>query len=316
VADEGLRTGASILERLSVIDCGKLFGGEFMLMKNRKWLLSVIGAMMLLIAGPSPNSAPLKIRCEELVAKHLESIGSAEARAKVKSRAMRGSAGVIFRLGNSGGLSGEGSILSEGRKIRTAMIFGHPSYPGEHHAFDGKSVTVGIVKPSQRSNLSQFLYEHSFLIREGLIGGTLATGWCLLDLEQRKPALNYKGLKEIEGKELHQLEYKARQRESLMRVNLYFQTDTFRHVLSKYVFTIPAQMGRSPAESALLRDRIFSVTEEFDNFQPVDGLSLPHLYRLVFSYEGQPEVFLTEYEIQAGPILHNIELDEQEFRIQ
>ena len=287
-----------------------------MLMKNPKWLLSVFGAMMPMIAGPSLKSAPVKIKCEELVAGHLESIGSAEARAKVRTRAMKGSAGVIFRLGDSGGLSGEGSILSEGRKIRIAMNFGHPSYPGEHHAFDGKSVTVGIVKPSQRSNLSQFLYEHSFLMREGLIGGTLATGWCLLDMEQRKPELKYKGLKAIEGKELHQLEYKSRQGENLMRVNLYFQPDTFRHVLTKYVLTIPAQMGHSPVESALLRDRVFSLTEKFDNFQPVDGLTLPHLYRLVFSYEGQSETFLTEYEIQAGVILHNIEVDEQEFRIQ
>ena len=69
-------------------------------------------------------------------------------------------------------------------------------------------------------------------------------------------------------------------------------------------------------QSALQRDRIFSVTEEFDNFQPVDGLSLPHLYRLILSYQGQSETFLTEYEIRAGVILHNIEVDEQEFRIQ
>ena len=69
-------------------------------------------------------------------------------------------------------------------------------------------------------------------------------------------------------------------------------------------------------QSALQRDRIFSVTEEFDNFQPGDGLSLPHQYRLVYSYEGQSETFLTEYEIRAGVILHNIEVDDQEFRIQ
>ena len=287
-----------------------------MLMKNRKWFIPAFGVMVLMIKGISLGSSPVKMEWDELVAQHLESIGSAEARAAVKTRAMKGSASVIFRLGNSGRLAGEGSILSSGRKIRIAMNFGHPAYPGEHHAFDGESLTVGIVKPNQRSNLSQFLYEHSFIVKEGLFGGTLTTGWCLLEVEQKKPKLNYKGLKRIEGTELHQLEYKARKGESFMRVNLYFQPDTFRHVMSKYVYTIPAMMGGSPQESSQLRDRFLRITEEFDNFQPVDGLSLPHLYRLIFNYQGQSQTYLTEYEIEAGDIRHNITLDEQEFRVQ
>ncbi len=287
-----------------------------MLMKNRKWLISVFGVIMPMIMCISLRSSPAKIEWEELVAQHLESIGSSEARAAVKTRAMKGGASVIFRLGNSGRLSGEGSILSNGRKIRIAMNFGHPAYPGEHHAFDGESLTVGLVKPNQRSNLSQFLYEHSFLVKEGLLGGTLTTGWCLLEIEQRKPKLNYKGLKKVEGRELHQLEYKARKGEKSMSVNLYFQPDTFRHVMSKCVFTIPALMGNSPEESSQLRDRFFRITEEFDNFHPVDGLTLPHLYRLIFSYEGQSQTYLTEYEIEAGDILHNITVDEKAFRVQ
>ena len=137
-----------------------------------------------------------------------------------------------------------------------------------------------------------------------------------MEIEQRKPKLNYKGLKRIEGRELHQLEYKARKGERFMRVNLYFQPDTFRHVMSKYVFTIQAMIGSSPEESSRLRDRFFRITEEFDNFRQVDGLSLPHLYRLTFSYEGQSQTYLTEYEIQADGILHNVTVDEQVFRVQ
>ncbi len=101
-----------------------------------------------------------------------------------------------------------------------------------------------------------------------------------------------------------------------MSLNLYFQPDTFRHVMTKYVFTIPAMMGSLPQESSQLRDRFFRITEEFDSFRPVDGLYLPRLYRLIFSYEGQSQTYLTEYEIEAADILHNINVDEQAFRIQ
>lgn len=43
-----------------------------------------------------------KMKPRELVAKHLASIGAAEARAAIKNRVMNGRAQVVFRLGSSG----------------------------------------------------------------------------------------------------------------------------------------------------------------------------------------------------------------------
>jgi hypothetical protein len=268
----------------------------------------------MLIMGTFHTSASDKMKWEELVANHLESIGTAEARTAVKVRAMNGRANVFFRLGSTGQLSGDGSILSKGRMVRFAMNFGHPAYPGEHYAFDGTDVTVDTLKPNQRSNLSQFLYENSFLLKEGLIGGAISTSWSLLEVKERNPELKYKGLKKIEGRELHELEYKARKGEKLMQVNLYFQQDTFRHVMSKYVLRIPADMGFTP-EGSSQPDAYVRLTEEFDDFRQVDGLTLPHQYKLVFSNEGLRPTVLIEYDIEAAQILHNVPVDPQAFKI-
>lgn len=146
-----------------------------MLKNNHKRLSWALGAMTLLTIGTSLTGAKEKIEWEELVARHLESIGTAEARAAVKTRAMNGRATVAFRLGNTGHLSGEGGILSNERMISISMDFGYHDYPGEYHAFDGEDVTVGLLRPGRRSNLSQFLFDHEFLLKEGLVGGVTST---------------------------------------------------------------------------------------------------------------------------------------------
>lgn len=279
-----------------------------------RFLVFVVTAALMVTASPVVPKD--KLRAEELVGKHLESIGSAEARAAVKTRSMKGSASVVFRVGEMGRLTGEGTILSQGRMIRVAMYFGHPAYPGEQHAFDGETVTVGMVKPGQRSNLSEFLHEHGFLLSEGLIGGVVSTGWCLLEAKERGARLQYNGLKKVQGRDLHELLYKPRKGDSLTQITLYFQPDTFRHVMTKCVFRIPAQIGFTPAESSQQMDRYFRVTEEFDNFNLVDGLTIPHQYELTFSYEGQSQTFLTEYSIVAAEVLHNISVNPQMFKIQ
>jgi hypothetical protein len=283
---------------------------------NTKRLSRIMVAMGLILLSSALTYSKEKIKWEELVAKHLEAIGSTEARAAAATRTMNGRATVFFRLGNTGQLSGNGGILSKGRMMRIAMNFNHPDYPGEHHAYDGKDVTVGIIRPGQRSNLSQFFYEHGNLLKEGLIGGVTSTSWCLHEVKERKPKLKYKGLKKIEGNELHDLEYKARKGGGDVRVNLYFQPETFRHVMTKYVLRVPAMMGRTPEASSRQRDRYFRVTEEFDDFLSVDALTLPHSYKLIFSYEGQNMTFLTEYLIESTEILHNATLDRQAFKVQ
>lgn len=257
-----------------------------------------------------------KIKPDELVAKHLASIGTAEARAAARNREVLGDADVIFRLGASGQLSGKGDFLSEGPMIRIGLIFNALQYPGELSAFDGKKVRVGEVHPpAVRSPLSIFINTFNALLKEGLLGGTLSTAWPLLDLAHRQPSLQYTGLKNIEGKQLHELKYEMKKGGSGLLVALYFDPETFRHVRSQYSLSTLVLRGVGLDDRARLsgggRD-VRSLVETFDNFEKVDGLTLPHAYTIIYQETG----YLAEWNIAVTQILHNQKLDRKLFVVQ
>ena len=88
-----------------------------------------LGVMMLGSSAARLNAKEEKLKVEQLVAKHLASIGTPEALAAVHSRSIAGTAQVIFRIGGTGLLNGKGSVVSDGRKYFIGMEFGVVNYP-------------------------------------------------------------------------------------------------------------------------------------------------------------------------------------------
>ncbi len=286
-----------------------------------------IAALLLIclagIVGPlSPKDQ--KIKAEDLVSKHLASIGSAEAFAAVRNRATSGTVRLIFRLGNQGQLEGKGNIISEGRLIRIGMNFLARQYSMEQLAYDGEKVTVGQIEPGRRSQFSEFVYQHDVLLKEGLLGGTTTTAWALLDTAGRQPKLSYNGLKKFEGRQLHELRYKAKKGQGDLQVSLYFEPETFHHVASQYRLTQPPPMAPGPVAgpgpeltgSGRLKDTIYTIVEQFGDFKAVDSLTLPHSCKMVFTVEGQNQTFLTEWDVAITQVAHNAQMDPKFFVVQ
>ena len=171
----------------------------------RRSLQPLIPYLSCLALAAGATAKDDKPKPDQLVASHLAALGSAEKRAAVKSRAATGTVQVVFRLGAQGQLSGPAALLSVGHKARINWAFNQLEYPGEQFGFDGSRVTVGLVRPGVRSNLSEFIYQFDYLLKEGLLGGVLATGWALLEVPERQPKLDVTGLKKIEGKQLHEV---------------------------------------------------------------------------------------------------------------
>ncbi len=272
-----------------------------------------LGAMILVSFSSDLKAKEEKLKVEQLVAKHLASIGTPEALAAANSRAIAGTAQVVFRLGGAGQLNGKGSIVSEGRKYLIGMDFGVVNYPGDDMAFDGQNLTVNYIKPGRRSNLGDFVYLHDVLLKEGLLGGTMTTAWPLLDLAVRQPKLNYTGLKKIEGRSLHEVRYRAKKGGGDLQIWLYFDPETFQHVESRYRYTIPSTMGASPTESASQKETVYTLDEQFGNFAVVDSLTLPHFYKLTMTIEGQNSSFLTEWNLKGERVAQNQSIDPATF---
>jgi hypothetical protein len=134
---------------------------------------------------PAQTSAQnKKLTPEELIARHLDSIGTAEARSKASSRVAGGETKFIARLGGSANVDGQAMMVSSGAKLRFGIKLPLSDYPGEDMAFDGAQAATGLLPQGRRSHLGAFFSSQNLPLKEGLIGGTLSTAWPLLRLDQ------------------------------------------------------------------------------------------------------------------------------------
>lgn len=276
-------------------------------------ILCVLSALLPVAAmAPSMLAQEKKLKPEQLVSKHLESIGKADTRKGITSRTTAGATQVIFRLGGQGTLNGQGNILSDGTSVRFGMRYSALEYPGEQIAFDGNDVTVGQINPGNYSPLSSFVNENDVLLKEGLMFGSLSTSWTLFDVAGKKPKLDDAELKKIDGRLLYEMKYQAR-RGNPFQVYLYFEPDTFRHVRSLFRLSAPSMRGTNITDSAeLVR---YQIVEDFDQFKEVDGLTLPHSYKLDFSIDAPRGASFTSWMYLVQQVTHNGRLERQLFSV-
>lgn len=256
-----------------------------------------------------------KLTAEELVAHHLDSIAPANVRAAIKSRLIEGSGLLAIRLGGRGNLLGHATFLSEGRKVRFEMLFDHSEYNAEQLVFDAKKRHVGWIVPGSRSLLGQVAFDYGELLDEGLLGGVLSTAWPLLDLQARQPKLKYRGLKKVEGRKLHRLDYQKK-RSANLKVSLYFEPETARHVLTTYKIRIPAAMGATPEASPGQRDTLIRLKETFSDFHDMDGLTLPAAWSIRVIIVSAQKSADWEWQITFETVRHNHPVEPNAFVLQ
>jgi hypothetical protein len=232
---------------------------------------------------PMPRAgAEDKLRPEEVVAKHLEAIGPTEARSPQRSRVALGATLMEVKAGGRGISEGQGLIASTGDKVLLNAAFQSSEYPFERIGFDGERVSARPFRPNVRSPLSNFFLSHETIFKEGLIGGVLSTAWPLLHLEERRPKLSYSGTAEVAGRPAHKLRYAPRKGSDL-KVTLFFDAETFRHVRTEYERTVPAPIGATPGQSVSQRETRYRLVEDFSDFKTEGGLTLPRSYTVGFT---------------------------------
>lgn len=272
-------------------------------------------AALLPTAAPSAPSAPRKLKPEEVVAKHLDSIGTAQARSAARNRIATGTSALAIRQGGSGSLAGSALMASDDRKNMIVMAFDSPGVPAEKFGFDGNKLTVSTVRPGERTPLGEFFRTHDVLFREGLIGGSINEAWPLLRLAERSPKLEYGGLKKVGDRQAHELRYAPRKGSDL-KIRLYFDAENFRHVRSEYERTIPATMGAAPGLSAGRLDTRLRVVEEFSNFSEENGLTLPHTYKLELRVQAENVARLLDWVIELNKFTFNQTMSEKDFDVE
>lgn len=245
----------------------------------QKLALSLFAAVALAVvpaAGKEPGLKP-----EDIVAKHLASIGTPDAIAGAKSRVVEGKAHFGFQS-QGGGEDGKEVFACQGDKVHFYVGLPNPNYKGERFIFDGSKLSIADVRPGIRSSLGEFIHVQDRIIREGLWGGVLSTNWPLLAPDQRHAKLSYGGLKKVDGQELHELRYSPSKHTDL-QISLFFEPDTFHHVLTVYRLSISPEIARNDIESARQNETNYRLEEKFAQFKTIDGLALPTQWEIRFT---------------------------------
>jgi len=255
-----------------------------------------------------------KLTAEDLVTKHLESIGTPEARAKVKSHIILGVATGTFRLGGSGTSQGGAVLASQGEKSLLNITYNSSDYPYERVGYDGKTVSIGEIQPGVRSTLGLFFTQYDMPIKEGLLGGTLSTAWPLNNLASMKGKLKYSGVKKAGDQRAHVLTYSSKDDGSL-KVMLYFHETTFQHIRTEYERRQTQGMPTQPGVTQQQGDSITKLVEDFSDFKPEAGVTLPHTYKLTLSIESLKQRVLQDFVFKLGTFNFNQNIADSQFNV-
>jgi hypothetical protein len=262
-----------------------------------------------------PVAAEQKLKPEELIAKHLESIGTAEARAAARNRIITGISELTLKQGGSGNLLGSALLASEGNKNLLMMAFDRPDYPAEKIGYNGHKLSVQAIRPGMRTPLGEFFRTHEEMFKEGLVGGTLSQSWPLLNVAARAPKLEYGGTKKFDGRLAHELKYTPNKGSSL-KIKLYFDAENFRHIRTEYERVIAASMGPRPGASAGRLDTRYKVVEEFSDFKEENGLTLPHTYKFELRISSESAPMLLEWVLNLQKFSFNQSMSGKEFDVE
>jgi hypothetical protein len=263
--------------------------------------------------APLSTTAQEKIKPADLVAKHLESIGSAKARAAVKTRIFVGTSQVIFRTEPSGQAIGRAVLASEGDKQLVGMSFPTPIYPREQFGFNGTSFMAAFVTPGVRSVLGGFLMTNDVIFKQGLMAGALSSTWPLLN-GGSVAQLEYAGTRKIDDREVIELKYRPHGGSDL-EITLSFDKETFRHVRTEYQRVIPAQMDTRAYSNVQTRESRYKMVEDFSLFKPEGELMLPHIYTIKLSADTQAGTFSADWTIKLTQFVFNDKIDPNSFTI-
>lgn len=254
-----------------------------------------------------------KMKPEDVIAKHLASIGTADALAAVKSRVIVGNTTARLKLTNTPiEITGPMQLASEGDKVLLAMIFNSSNYSYEKAGYDGRDLTVGVLESGRRSVLSDFFFAHEAIFKQGLIGGALSSAWPFLKASSKNLKLGYGGTKKVNDRSAHELKFRNA---GDLQVSLFFDAETFQHIRTEYKYTVPAQMGRVSTESASQKESIYRLTEEFSNFKTENNLTLPHTYRLRLSVELPQRTQTLDFEMALAQFVFNEPVEAAQFNL-
>jgi hypothetical protein len=267
----------------------------------------LIATFLIITVSPALAVSAQELKPEEIITKHIESIGKKEVLDRVST---------LFAVGTSSFESqspavkggGKAIIVSDRDNLMLAFSLNSRDYPFEKIGFFHDKVTLPFITAGQRSLLGEFLVEHPRVLSEGLFGGTMTLRWPIRVLEQRKSKLKMLGTKKIERRKMFVLAYQPDGGGlDEFSIKLYFDAETFEHVQTVYHREVAADQPKFGQGNQLANSEL-TLTERYSDFKAVDGLTLPYTYSVEFASNSTASSYKTTWGIKVSQYYINQKL--------
>jgi hypothetical protein len=254
-----------------------------------------------------------KADVQDVISKNLASIKSADQKVKITNLTAVGETSWVQGTNHQKQHTGKSVLVSDGRKTALAVAFPLQDYPFERLIFDGRKVTAPFVRPGIRSALGTFIDANEEIVKEGIFGGVLTTGWTFNHPEEKKGSFSMQGMKKVDGKEMQVVNY-ATKGGSGLTIRLLFDPETGRHVRTEYRRKSTQSMSRTPEASAsLTNDIIEEMSEDFGDFKTEAGVTLPTSYKIRVAQIFGTNTREWTYTMKIATFYYNQELDASTF---
>lgn len=238
---------------------------------------------LLLVFAATANGQ--KMTAAEIVAGHLNSIGSPEARAAAKTRILQGSVQARSVQISSSLVKGKMMLASDADKSVLQMSFNLIDYTRENINFDGKNVNAAFVNSDRRSALGDFVYGYKEILKYGFFGGTLVSSWALLNADKKVNKITYEGKEKIGDRDVYILRC-VPTNGSELNIKLYFDAENFRHLRTRYYLVNNRNLLLSSEVSSRQGESRYLMIEDFSGFKSVNELTLPTTYKITYTLES------------------------------
>jgi len=278
------------------------------------WQTSVCAMFFLLLAVIGAAQDNSKMKPEEIVSKHLASIGTPEMLASVSSRVIAGKSQARDVKAAITNIQGQSVMASTKDKSLLRMKFNtadESDYSREEIIFDGKKVNAPFITESQRSALGSFLFSYNEIVKQGLFGGGLNSTWALLEAKSKIDKFNYEGKEKIGDKEVYVLRCVPRGG-SALTIKLYFDANTFQHVRTTYYQVITSPI--TTADQGLVSETRYKLVEDFSGYKKISGLTLPTNYKINYTIETPTRLSQFEWLLKFSQFTYNQELKPELFQ--
>ena len=271
-------------------------------------VLLVSGFLLVAAAGVANAQ---KVTAEDVVAKHLASVGSGITVGRIRNRMIVGEVVVTFVSQRNQKAEGRVVFASEKEKNYFGTKLNASDYVGEEFKFDGANSAIGYANLGTRTVLGNFVQSNNWMVADSVFGGVLASSW-VLTRNVGNAKLSFDGIKKVDGKDSYVLTY-SRKGGSDISVRLFFDKETYHHVRTEYKRTSSAGIGTSPDQSSGFSETRIKLTEDFSDFRDESGLMLPHRYRIEYNVTGQRGTTELLWDHALTNFLFNQNLDASTF---